>query len=47
MRLLEEAAALYRRGFYPDVRPIEAMKARLQISAGDLEPQRTGRENAG
>ena len=37
MRLLEEAAALYRHGFYPDVRPIEAMQARVQISAGDLD----------
>ena len=37
IRLLEEAAALYRRGFYPDVRPIEATKARVQISAGDLD----------
>ena len=37
MRLLEEAAALYRHGFYPDVRPIEAIKARVQISAGDLD----------
>ncbi len=37
MRLLDQAAALYRHGFYPDVRPIEAMKARLQIAAGDLE----------
>jgi LuxR family maltose regulon positive regulatory protein len=37
MRLLEEAASLYRRGFYPDVRPIGAMKARLQIATGDLE----------
>ena len=35
-RLLDQAAALYRHGFYPDVRPIEAMKARLQISTGDL-----------
>lgn len=41
MRLLEEAAALYRRGFYPDVRPIEAMQARLQISSGDLESAAT------
>ena len=41
MRLLEEAAALYRHGFYPDVRPIEAMKARLQISAGDLDAAAT------
>jgi LuxR family maltose regulon positive regulatory protein len=37
MRLLEEAAALYRHGFYPDFRPIEAMKARFQISTGDLD----------
>jgi LuxR family maltose regulon positive regulatory protein len=36
IRLLDEAAALYRRGFYPDVRPIAAMKARVQIAAGDL-----------
>jgi LuxR family maltose regulon positive regulatory protein len=35
-RLLERAAALYRHGFYPDVRPIEAMKTRLQISTDDL-----------
>jgi LuxR family maltose regulon positive regulatory protein len=37
IRLLDEAAALYRHGFYPDVRPIEAAKARVQISAGDLD----------
>ena len=37
MHLLEQAAALYRHGFYPDVRPIDAMKARIQISAGDLD----------
>jgi LuxR family maltose regulon positive regulatory protein len=36
LHLLDEAEALYRRGFYPDVRPIAAMKARLQIAAGDL-----------
>jgi len=35
-RLLDQAEALYRRGFYPDVRPIGAMKARVQIAAGDL-----------
>ncbi len=36
-QLLEEAASLYRHGFYPDVRPIAAMKVRLEIAAGDLE----------
>ncbi len=36
LRLLDQAEALYRHGFYPDVRPIAAMKARVQIAAGDL-----------
>jgi LuxR family transcriptional regulator, maltose regulon positive regulatory protein len=34
--LLDQAETLYRRGFYPEVRPIAAMKARVQIAAGDL-----------
>ena len=34
--LLDQAEALYRRGFYPDIRPIAAMKARVQIAEGDL-----------
>jgi LuxR family maltose regulon positive regulatory protein len=34
--LLDRAEARYRHGFYPDVRPIPAMKARVQISGGDL-----------
>jgi LuxR family transcriptional regulator, maltose regulon positive regulatory protein len=34
--LLDQAEALYRLGFYPEVRPIAAMKARVQIAAGDL-----------
>jgi LuxR family maltose regulon positive regulatory protein len=34
--LLDQAEALYRHGFYPDVRPIGAMRARLQIASGDL-----------
>jgi LuxR family transcriptional regulator, maltose regulon positive regulatory protein len=34
--LLDQAAALYRPGFYVDVRPIAALKARIQIAAGDL-----------
>jgi LuxR family maltose regulon positive regulatory protein len=37
MRLFEQAAALYRHGFYPDVRPIGATQARVQIAIGDLE----------
>ena len=35
-RLLDRAAATYRHGFYPDVRPIAAMRARVRIAAGDL-----------
>jgi len=35
-RLLDRAKELYLHGFYPDVRPIAAMKARVQMSAGDL-----------
>jgi ATP/maltotriose-dependent transcriptional regulator MalT len=38
LRLLDRAESLYRRGFYPDVRPIAAMKARVRIAAGDLAP---------
>ena len=34
--LLDQAEARYRHGFYVDVRPIAAMKARIQIAAGDL-----------
>jgi LuxR family maltose regulon positive regulatory protein len=34
--LLDQAEALYRHGFYPDLRPIAALRARLQIAAGDL-----------
>jgi LuxR family maltose regulon positive regulatory protein len=36
LHVLDQAEALYRHGFYPDVRPIAAMKARVQIAAGDL-----------
>ncbi len=36
MRLLDQAEALYRHGFYPDVRPIAAIRARVEIAAGDL-----------
>ncbi len=34
--LLDQAEQLYRPGFFPDVRPMAAMKARVWISAGDL-----------
>ena len=36
-QLLDEAQAIYRHGFYPDVRPIAAVKARIQIAAGDVD----------
>jgi len=35
-RLLDQAQARYRRGFYPHIHPIAAMKARLHIAEGDL-----------
>lgn len=34
--LLDEAERLYRRGFYPEVRPIPAVRARFAIARGDL-----------
>jgi LuxR family maltose regulon positive regulatory protein len=33
---LDRGEEVYRRGFYPEVRPIPAMRARLQIALGDL-----------
>jgi LuxR family maltose regulon positive regulatory protein len=36
MNLLEEAQALYRPGFYPDLRPIPALRARLQLAHDHL-----------
>jgi LuxR family maltose regulon positive regulatory protein len=36
IQLFDQAEALFRHGFYPDVRPIAAMRARVQIAGGDL-----------
>ena len=36
LRLLDEAQARYRAGYYPDVRPIAAVRARVHIASGDL-----------
>ncbi|MFP5282252.1 MAG: LuxR C-terminal-related transcriptional regulator [Actinomycetes bacterium] len=36
LQLLDQAEELYRPGFYPDLRPLAALRARLQIAAGDL-----------
>ena len=36
VKLLDQAHALYRPGFYPELRPIAAMRARVQIAAADL-----------
>lgn len=36
--LLAEAEARYRHGFYPDIRPIPAIRARMHIAQGDLAP---------
>ena len=47
LRLLDEAEELYRHGFYPDVRPIAAMRARLQIASGDLESAASWAEEQG
>lgn len=38
LRLVQRAAELYRPGFYPDLRPIPAVRARLALLCGDLEP---------
>ncbi len=36
LRLLDDAEVLYRRGTYPELRPIAALRARVQLAAGDL-----------
>ncbi len=44
--LLDEAEALYRPGFYPDVRPVHAVRARLHLMAGDVDAaERWAREH--
>ena len=35
-QLLDQAEALYRPGFYPNLRPLAAMRARVYIAEGDL-----------
>ena len=40
--LLDQAEALYRHGFYPDIRPIPAMRARVQIGRETLPRPRSG-----
>jgi LuxR family maltose regulon positive regulatory protein len=44
---LDRAAALYRAGFYPDIRPIAAIRARLHIAEGDLPAAAAWAEAAG
>jgi ATP/maltotriose-dependent transcriptional regulator MalT len=46
-RSLDQAETLYRHGFYPDVRPIVALKARVQIAAGDLSSAGAWAEDRG
>ena len=36
VQLLDQAQVLFRPGFYPELRPIAAMRARVQIAAADL-----------
>jgi LuxR family maltose regulon positive regulatory protein len=46
-RLLDRAEALYRHGFYPDIRPIAATKARVRIADGDLTSARRWADDRG
>ncbi len=45
--LLDRAQELYRPGFYPDVRPIAATRARLALAAGDLTAAQDWANQAG
>lgn len=36
-QLFDEAETLYRPGFYPTIRPIPAMRARMHLAAGELD----------
>ena len=47
LQLLDQAAELYRPGFYPDLRPLAAMKARVHVSAGDLDAAGTWADERG
>jgi LuxR family maltose regulon positive regulatory protein len=46
-RFLDEAQSRYRHGFYPDVRPVAAMRARVHIAAGNLESAAEWAHNRG
>jgi LuxR family maltose regulon positive regulatory protein len=47
LQLLDQAAELYRPGFYPDLRPLAAMRARVHVSAGELDAAATWAEERG
>jgi LuxR family maltose regulon positive regulatory protein len=47
IHLLDEAESLYRPGFYPDIRPIAAMRARVRIAEGDLSSAARWAEDRG
>ena len=45
--LLDRGAAVYQAGFYPDIRPLAAVRARLHIAGGDLPAAAAWAEAAG